>query len=65
MSSRLAARLSRFLIRCHPRRWRERYGDELLDVLDQHHAGPRTVLDLAFERPGRAPGPGLAGAGRA
>jgi len=48
MSSRLAARLSRFLIRCHPRRWRERYGDELLDVLDQHHAGPRTVLDLAF-----------------
>ena len=48
MSANPAVRLSRFLIRCHPRRWRERYRDELLDVLDQHHAGPRTVLDLAF-----------------
>jgi WD40 repeat protein len=48
MSSRLAVRFSRFLVGCHPRRWRERYGDELLDVLDQHHAGLRTVLDLAF-----------------
>ena len=48
MSANPAVWLSRFLIRCHPRRWRERYGDELLDVLDQHHAGPRTVLDPAF-----------------
>ncbi len=48
MSAHPAARLSRFLVSCHPRRWRERYGDELLDVLGQHHAGPRTVLDLAF-----------------
>ena len=48
MSSHPAARLSRFLVRCHPRRWRQRYGDELLDVLDQHHVGARTALDLAF-----------------
>jgi hypothetical protein len=48
MTSMLAARLSRFLVRCHPRRWRQRYGDELLDVLGQHRAGARTVLDLAF-----------------
>jgi WD40 repeat protein len=48
MSSHPTARLSRFLVRCHPRRWRQRYGDELLDVLDQHHVGARTTLDLAF-----------------
>ena len=48
MSAHPAARLCRFLIACHPRRWRERYGDELLDVLEQHQAGPRTALDLAF-----------------
>jgi WD40 repeat protein len=48
MSGNLATRLSRYLIGCHPRRWRERYGDELLDVLDQYDAGSRTVLNLAF-----------------
>ncbi|HTZ91082.1 MAG TPA: hypothetical protein VMB74_01695 [Streptosporangiaceae bacterium] len=47
MTQTLAARLSQALIGCYPRRWRQRYGDELLDVLDQHHAGPRTVLNLA------------------
>jgi hypothetical protein len=31
-----AARLSRFLVGCYPRRWRERYREEMLDVLDQH-----------------------------
>ena len=41
-----AGRLSRFLVGCHPRRWRERYGAEVLDVLDQHHATARTVLNL-------------------
>jgi hypothetical protein len=30
------ARLSRFLVGCYPRRWRERYREEMLDVLDQH-----------------------------
>ena len=43
----LAARLSRALVGCYPRRWRQRYGEELLDVLDQHRAGARTVLNLA------------------
>ena len=42
----LAGRLSRALVGCHPRRWRERYGEEMLDVLDQHHSDPRTVASL-------------------
>jgi WD40 repeat protein len=42
-----AGRLSRVLVGCHPRRWRERYGEEMLDVLDQHQASARTVLNLA------------------
>ena len=47
MRRMLAARLSRALVGCYPRRWRQRYAEELLDVLDQHHAGARTVLNLA------------------
>jgi len=46
MRRTLAARLSRALVGCYPRRWRQRYGGELLDVLDQHRPGVRTVLDL-------------------
>jgi hypothetical protein len=46
MGRPLAARLSRALVGCYPRRWRQRYGEELLDVLDQHRPGVRTVLDL-------------------
>ena len=42
-----AGRLSRVLVRCHPRRWRERYGEEILDVLDQHLPTARTVASLA------------------
>jgi len=42
----LAGRLSRTLVACHPRRWRERYGEEMLDVLDQHHPTARTVASL-------------------
>jgi len=42
-----AGRLSRFLVGCHPRRWRDRYREEMLDVLDQHQASARTVLNLA------------------
>ena len=41
-----AARLSRFLVGWHPRRWRERYGEEMLEVLDQHHPTARTVASL-------------------
>jgi hypothetical protein len=46
MASRLAARLSRFLVRCYPLRWRQRYGAEVLEVLGQHQPTARTVLDL-------------------
>ena len=47
MKPALADRLSRALVGCYPRRWKQRYAAELLDVLDQHRAGPRTVLSLA------------------
>ena len=43
----LAGRVCRVLVGCHPRRWRERYGEEMLDVLDQHHPTARTVASLA------------------
>jgi WD domain, G-beta repeat len=43
----LAAWLSRSLVGCHPRRWRQRYSAEVLDVLDQHRPSARTVLNLA------------------
>jgi WD40 repeat protein len=43
----LAARLSRALVACYPPRWKQRYREEMLDVLDQHRASPRTVLSLA------------------
>ena len=46
MTSPLAARLSRFLVGCYPRRWRQRYAEELLEVLDQHRPTARTVLNL-------------------
>ena len=43
MRSGLAGRLSRFLVGWHPRRWRDRYGAEMLEVLDQHYPIARTV----------------------
>ncbi len=42
----LAARLSRFLVGCYPRRWRQRYAIELLEVLEQYQPTARTVLNL-------------------
>ena len=36
-----ATRLSRVLVCCYPRRWRERYRQEMLDVLDQHPAAEK------------------------
>jgi WD40 repeat protein len=42
----LAGRLSRALVSWHPRRWRDRYGEEMLDVLDQHQPTARTVASL-------------------
>ena len=47
MKPALADRLSRAVVGCYPRRWKQRYAAELLDVLDQHREGPRTVLSLA------------------
>ena len=47
MKAALADRLSRAVVGCYPRRWKQRYAAELLDVLDQHQAGPRTVVSLA------------------
>ena len=46
MRPALPGRLSRFLVGCHPRRWRERYGEEMLDVLDQYRPTARTVASL-------------------
>ncbi|HET7015320.1 MAG TPA: WD40 repeat domain-containing protein [Streptosporangiaceae bacterium] len=48
MTRALAFRLSRVLVGCYPRRWRQRYRDEMLGVLDQHRASGRTVLNLAI-----------------
>jgi WD40 repeat protein len=42
-----AGRLSRALVGWHPRRWQERYREEILEVLDQHHPTARTVASLA------------------
>ena len=47
MKPALADRLCRALVGCYPHRWKQRYAAEMLDVLDQHRAGPRTVLSLA------------------
>jgi WD40 repeat protein len=47
VSRALAARLSRAVVGCYPGRWRQRYREEILDVLDQHQASSRTVLSLA------------------
>ena len=47
MSRALAAWLSRAVVGCYPPRWKQRYREEILDVLDQHRASPRTVLSLA------------------
>ncbi len=47
MGPGLAGWLSRVLVGWHPRRWRDRYGEEMLDVLDQHQASTRTVASLA------------------
>jgi len=40
-------RMARRAVRWYPRRWRERYAEEILDVLDQHRITARTVVNLA------------------
>jgi hypothetical protein len=68
--SGLAGQLSRLMVSCYPRRWRRRYGEELLALLEEHQPSPRTVaslalgalgthLDPAYRREGiTMPGPG-------
>jgi hypothetical protein len=46
--SGLAGRLSRLMVGLYPRRWRRRYGEELLALLEEHRPGPRTVVNLAL-----------------
>jgi hypothetical protein len=36
----------RALLRLYPRAWRERYGEEFLEVLARERLGPRLVLDV-------------------
>jgi hypothetical protein len=36
------------ILRCYPRAWRERYGDELADLLAREPRSPRLALDLAL-----------------
>jgi hypothetical protein len=35
-----------FLIRCYPARWRDRYGDEFLAVLEERALGPFDMADI-------------------
>lgn len=39
--------LGRLVLHCYPAAWRERYGDELLDLLSDVPLTPRVALDLA------------------
>ena len=36
------------MVGCYPRRWRARYGDEVLALLEERRSGPRTVVNLAL-----------------
>lgn len=38
--------MTRWLIRCYPARWRERYGDEFEALLDERPLGPFDVADI-------------------
>ena len=40
-------RLGRLLLRCYPPAWRERYGDELLDLISDVPLTPRALIDVA------------------
>jgi hypothetical protein len=46
--SGLADRLSRLMVGLYPRRWRRRYREELLALLDEHRSGLRTIASLAL-----------------
>jgi hypothetical protein len=42
------ARSARALLVLYPRRWRDRYGAEMRELLEQHRVSARTMLDLLF-----------------
>jgi hypothetical protein len=44
----LADRLSRLMVSLYPRRWRRRYRDELLALLEERRSSLRTVANLAL-----------------
>jgi WD40 repeat protein len=46
--SGLAGRLARLMVGLYPRRWRRRYREELLALLEEHPSSPRTVANLAL-----------------
>ena len=62
----LAPAVRRFLLRCYPAEWRDRYADEFLALLDQRPPGIRQALDIvgaaldARLHPQLRPGPALA-----
>src|SRR5262249_45801110 len=39
-------KMALWILRCYPRRWRERYQEEMLALLEQHYITPKTVIDL-------------------
>ena len=39
-------RMATWILNCYPRRWRERYQEEMLALLEQHTVTLKTVLDL-------------------
>lgn len=43
----MPAWLARACLRLYPRAWRDRYGDELLEMLESRRADPRDAADLA------------------
>lgn len=46
--SRRPRRFSAFLVGLYPPAWRERYGEEMLALLEQHRVTPRTWLNLGL-----------------
>jgi hypothetical protein len=59
MSARMGARL----LRAYPRAWRERYGDELMSLIEAESAGGRIPLRVAFDVIGAGLGQRLRSAG--
>ncbi|QBD76265.1 hypothetical protein EPA93_09685 [Ktedonosporobacter rubrisoli] len=41
-------RWTHWILRCYPSAWRERYGQEMLALLEQHAITPLTLLDLGL-----------------